>query len=358
MNPSTDDLRAAVAAGVVTEAQAARLLALAQERADARAGLAPGDEPFELFRGFNEVFIVTGLAILATGWVGLAGLWLGLTGGTAGSLQARAALVGLAGAGVLWLLSEYFVRRRRMVGPAVALSMLWAANAVLALTAALAEPFMVARADYASLPLPLALATGAASLHWLRFRVPFGVAVVALGTFATALVLAATRSGTPGSLSDLFLLSAGGPFAWITLVLGLAAFALALAFDLSDPHRVTRRAAQGFWLHVVAAPMLVNTVALTLLAQGTAPSQGLLGLFLALVALVAVVIDRRSFLIAGAGYAVALAGAVLGGEGAAWTVLALGVTLLLLGAFWERTRAALLRPFAGWPPLRRLPPIA
>jgi hypothetical protein len=27
-----------------------------------------------------------------------------------------------------------------------------------------------------------------------------------------------------------------------------------MAFDMSDPHRVTRRAAQGFWLHVVARP--------------------------------------------------------------------------------------------------------
>jgi hypothetical protein len=125
---------------------------------------------------------------------------------------------------------------------------------------------------------------------------------------------------------------------------------------MSDPHRVTRRAAQGFWLHVVAAPALVNTVALTLLAEGTAQANLLLALFLALIALVAIVIDRRSFLIAGVGYCVALAGTVFGGGGGAFTVLALGVALLLLGAFWERIRARLLRAMPL--PLHRLPPAA
>ena len=53
-----DDLRAAVGAGIVTEAQAASLASLADSRRGARTDLAVGDEPFELFKGFNEVFIV------------------------------------------------------------------------------------------------------------------------------------------------------------------------------------------------------------------------------------------------------------------------------------------------------------
>ncbi len=62
-----DDLRAAVGAGIVTEAQAASLASLADSRRGARTDLAVGDEPFELFKGFNEVFIVVGLLILAMG---------------------------------------------------------------------------------------------------------------------------------------------------------------------------------------------------------------------------------------------------------------------------------------------------
>jgi hypothetical protein len=355
MSITPDDLRAAVAAGFLSEAQAARLSALSHSRRSARVDLAAGDEPFELFKGFNEIFIVVGLLILATGWLGAVAAWI------SGSLEtgvvdvtSRAVQAAALGAAILWGLSEYFIRRRRMVAPAITLTVLWAGNAATGLMAALAQPFMLAQADYGSLALPLALTTGALGLHWLRFRVPFGMAMIALGLFATALVLAAARAGTPATPADLFLLSGSGPFAWITLALGILVFFAAMTFDMSDPHRVTRRAAQGFWLHVVAAPALVNTVALTLLDHGGAQAHLALAAFLAMMAVVAIVIDRRSFLIAGVGYCVTLAGTIFGGAGSALTVLILGVVLLLLGAFWERIRARFLRLLPL--PLHRLPP--
>ena len=344
-----DDLRAAVAAGIVTEAQAVNLKVLSDSRRGARENLAAGDEPFELFKGFNEVFIVVGLGILALGWAGVAGLFVELGGGDP---LAKTVGVAIVGALILWGLSEYFVRRRRMVAPAIALSILFAGNAAVGMSAQFAQPFMLAQQDFTSLPMPFTLATLALFGYWWRFRVPFALAMIALGLFATALVFAADMAGSPGSVSDLFLLSAGGAFAWITLALGVAVFVVAMVFDMSDPHRVTRRSANGFWMHVVAAPALVNTLALSLLAQG---QSGLLLAFLALIAVVAIVIDRRSFLIAGVGYSVTLSATVFDHQGSVYTVLALGVFLLLLGAFWERIRAELLRmmPFL---PLNRLPP--
>ena len=230
-------------------------------------------------------------------------------------------------------------------------------NAVSGLAAAFTEIFMLAQEDYSSLPLPTFLATLALFVFWFRFRVPFAMAMIAIGLFAVAMLLAATSAGTPDSIDDLFLLSAGGPFAFITLALGFAVFLVAMWFDMSDPHRVTRRSANGFWLHVVAAPALVNTIALSLLDSGTAGSNLLLMAVLAFFALVAIVIDRRSFLLAAIGYSVALAFTVLGGDGAPTTVLSLGIVLLILGAFWEKIRARLLRlmPFL---PLDRLPPTA
>jgi MFS family permease len=351
---SRDDIRAAVGAGIVTEAQAARLLALSDSRRGARENLSDGDEPFELFRGFNEIFIVIGLVILAVGAWGAAALFIGATLGNTVPRTVQASALGCA---VLWGLSEYFVRRRRMIAPAIALSVMFGVVAGTGLIAAFSHPFMVAQEDFSSLPLPLGLTVVAMGLYWLRFRVPFALAMVATGLFATALVWAAANAGSPAGMTDLFLLSADGPFALITLALGIAVFAAAMAFDMSDPHRVTRRAANGFWLHVVAAPALVNTVALTLLAREDAFGQALLLAFLTLIALVAVVIDRRSFLIAAAGYSVALAAAVFDADGGVWSVLALGAVLLVLGAKWERIRSALLRalPFL---PRDRLPPAA
>ena len=345
-----DDLRAAVGAGIVTEGQAASLTSLADSRRGARTDLAVGDEPFELFKGFNEVFIVVGLLILAMGWAGVVGV---AYAAEITNPQQAAMLYGSIGALIIWAMSEYFIRRRRMVGPAIALSILFTGNAAIGLTAYFAQPFMVAQQDYASLPLPFILGTAAIGVFWYRFRVPFAMAMIAIGFFIVAILMAATSQGTPQDPSDLFLLSAGGPFAWITLVLGLLVFAVAMAFDMSDPHRVTRRSANGFWLHVVAAPTLVNTLALTLLDRDA--HWALLGVML-IFALVAIVIDRRSFLIAAIGYIVALASTVFDGETTALTVLVLGIILLLLGAFWEKFRARLLRLMPRFVPLHRLPP--
>ena len=326
------------------------MTSLADSRRGARTDLAVGDEPFELFKGFNEVFIVVGLLILAMGWAGVVGV---AYAAEITNPQQAAMLYGSIGALIIWAMSEYFIRRRRMVGPAIALSILFTGNAAIALTAYFAQPFMVAQQDYASLPLPFILGTAAIGVFWYRFRVPFAMAMIAVGFFIVAILMAATSQGTPQDSSDLFLLSAGGPFAWITLVLGLLVFAVAMAFDMSDPHRVTRRSANGFWLHVVAAPTLVNTLALTLLDRDA--HWALLGVML-IFALVAIVIDRRSFLIAAIGYIVALASTVFDGETTALTVLVLGIILLLLGAFWEKFRARLLRLMPRFVPLHRLPP--
>ncbi|WP_108813307.1 hypothetical protein [Loktanella sp. Alg231-35] len=345
-----DDLRAAVGSGLINEKQAAGLISLSDSRRGARENLNPGDEPFELFKGFNEIFIVIGLLILSVGWWGVVALALG---DEIVNLQDYAMVVSLIGAGILWLLSEYFVRKRRMVAPAIALSVMFAANAAFGITAVMSEPFMIAQNDYSSVPLPLFLSTLAILVYWWRFRVPFAMAMIAVGLFITAIVYAASREGRVADMSEFFLLSAGGPFAWITLVLGILVFAVAMMFDMSDPHRVTRRSANGFWLHVVAAPALVNTMALSLLDQD---SNLILLAVLMLFAVVAIVIDRRSFLIAAIGYIVALAATVFDGDGAALTVLILGVVLLLLGAFWERIRARILRLMPGFVPLHRLPP--
>ena len=347
------DLKASIGAGILTEAQAASLTALSLSRQGAREGLSAGDEPFELFRGFNEIFIMVGLGIIATGWVGL------MTAMVVASIerfQTLIALQTLVTAGLIWLLAEYFIRRRRMVGPAIMLSLLFAGNAAFGLAQWFAQVFMVARQDFSSLVFPGVLTVLAMVLFWLRFKVPFALALIALGLFMVSLLAAATRSGTPQNITDVFVFSGEGGFAWITLALGLAVFAVAMLFDSSDPHRVTRRSAQGFWLHVVAAPAIVNTVALSLLSSGIAGANGILLGFLALIAVVAIVIDRRSFLMAAIGYIVGVAATTFTGDNVMWLIFALGVSMLLLGAFWERIRAVILRilPLSG---LRRyLPP--
>ena len=352
----TDDIRAAVGAGLLSESQAASLTALAHSRQGAREGLDPGDEPFELFRGFNEIFIMVGLVILAAGWAGVVG-WA--IYGELQTWQSTAIFYAGVSAVLIWLMSEYFVRRRRMVGPAILLATMFAGNAAFGFTQQFAQVFMLAQQDFSSLVLPGLLSVAAVFVYWLRFKVPFAMALIALGLFATALLAAATRSGTPETITEFFVFSAESNFAWIVLALGVLTFAVAMYFDGSDPHRVTRRSAQGFWLHLVAAPMIINTVALSLLSNETeAAYTAILGA-MAVFAVVAVVIDRRSFLLAAIAYVVSVLltlNPALEDEGGALLVLGLGLFLVLLGAFWARIRWAALSalPLGG---LRKyLPP--
>lgn len=343
---SKEDIRAAVSGGILTETQAVNLQSLSDSRRGARENLSASDEPFELFKGFNEIFIVVGIGILVTGWLAAVSashsFWVNAN---------FPAVIGLGG-GVLWLLSEYFVRKRRMVAPAIALSILFSLNAAFGLMRWFMEPLMMAQGDSSSAILPAFLTAVATLIYWVRFRVPIALALVSLCLFAT-ITLAANQDGKLEDWTDLFLLTADGPFAYITLLLGVVVFIIAMAFDTSDPHRVTRRSANGFWLHVVAAPMMINTLALTLLTEESyAPLIAVLLVF----SLVAIVIDRRSFLITAVGYCVAISAVLDNTQGAAWSIVILGVALLLLGALWERIRAILLRLFSGVLPLQKLPP--
>ena len=356
-----DDLRAAVAAGHLTEAQAARLTALTQERAGRRAAMPKIDEPFELYRGFNEIFVSIGVILLLFG----VGFFAPDNPLIHFSREPTPHVASVAGwtvfMGVLiWGLSEYFTRRRRMVAPSIVL--------VLYLTYTLGMNLAAAVAGAAGLDMIEALITAftiaalAATAFHLRFGLPFALFPAGVCTLGAALTAAGLVDETGlDRLSDEGLsvfvdIGAGTVFPLVTLVFGLAGFALAMRYDLRDPHRVTRHAACAFWLHLLAAPAIVNTAAFTLYASdGGASTVGLI-VFLLAMTVVALVIDRRSFLLSGIGYVAALMLIGLGEGSYALVLIFLGVLILGLGAGWVPLRAALMRALPGFPGKDRLPP--
>ncbi|SFJ69689.1 hypothetical protein [Jannaschia pohangensis] len=333
-----DALQAAVGSGLVTEAQAAGLLSLANARATALDQARSGEEPFELFKGFNEVFIVVGLAILTFGWMAI---WA-LVAGTSGDFRTTWLIAGVATAGIIVLLSEYFIRRRRMVAPAIALACGWTATAFGFWSLAFNSITVFHGLKVPESILPLALTTVTIGLFWWRFRVPFAMALMAGTAFICLMFTLVATSGQQAGFAEMFLLSASGPFAWGTLLFGLFLFAVAMWFDMSDPHRVTLRSVNGFWLHVIAAPAIVNTIALTLISAGGAVALVVLSVFLLAIAFVAVVIDRRSFLISAVGYLVALLSTFAEGWQVAASIFLLGAGLVGLGAGWQAVRRRLM----------------
>lgn len=347
-----DDLRAAVASGILTEAQAASLGALTARR---RAAVpAPDDEPFELFSGFAEIFISVGLVILMTGIMGLALL----LGSVVGFCLAGVALC--AGLGV------YFTLRRRMVLPSVVLVCGFAAS-VVPLTAVAASDMMGTDTLIRFGSLAVSLTTLVALLIWYRvFRLPFTMFLAGLAGLGVVLSLSGSvdpsvMTGGQG-LRDLFDLRGGSGLAVGTLVFGVIAAAVGLWFDMRDPHRLGRSSASAFWLHLVAAPAIVNTLGLTAMSLQGAPQVASVALALFAMTLFALIIDRRSFLTAGLGYLVWLIWTLSrrSGEGLEWPVvlILIGGAVTALGAWWIPLRSALMRVLPGFPGKDRLPPYA
>lgn len=341
------DLRDAVQRGLISEAQAAGLIGIAESRRQAVAQVEPGEEPFVLFKGFNEIFIVIGLSILFMGWIGVATL-IGAEVFSPGGLDT--VLVALVTLGGLSLVQRYFTLTRRMIAPSIALAIM------VALTAWVLG---WALADLAGLRNLAASATASATvaavmlMHYGRFRVPFDAAIIATALFSTVWSLLASGGLLPEDGRGFLHLSGTGPLSVLSLVFGLLTFGLAMRFDMSDPLRVSTRSTTGFWLHVTAAPAIVNTVALHLLANGQG-GQLLLLIFLLAIACVALVIDRRSFLVSGAGYAVWLIFTLF--DGSALVIVFLGFGLVFLGAQWDHLRSALMRALPDFSGKSRLPP--
>ncbi|WP_230531722.1 hypothetical protein [Microvirga roseola] len=329
-------LEQGVARGIISNQQATDLQVLAREMDATTAPEPEDDEKLRFITGFSDIFVTMGLALFTGALAYLTGQW---------DTEAMWTILAIAA----WLLAEFFTRRRRMALPSIALLALYAVSVLgaanLFLTWAFGAPneFGASRLLGSMSPGVLtgtALTTAAlTALHYRRFRVPI---TIAAGT--AALALAAV--GILASISPEWALRYSKV---ITLLLGLAVFALAMRFDLSDPERVTRRTDIAFWLHLLAAPMIVHPL-IAQLSEGAeiaAVAPAILAVFLAL-GIVAVVIDRRAMLVSGlayAGYALASLFQRVGFTDytTPLTVLALGAFVLLLSAGWRPVRAAFLR---------------
>lgn len=344
-----EDLRAAVAAGIISEAQAASLSALANDRAGKRASLPSEDEPFEFFRGFSEIFISVGLVILLSGVTALLAAFGGF---------ALLTLVPLACAAIAWWWAGYFTLKRRMTLPSMVLATAFGIGIVIFAFTALAQTGI----DERMIAILGFSASALALIAWYRrFRLPFaafltGAAVLAVVYSVTASAANVVGLFGTGGYQALFDLGESPAFATATLLFGIGAFLVGMWFDTRDPHRLGRHSATAFWCHLLAAPALVNTVAVTLLNGG---GSGFLAIALILIALLALVIDRRSFLTAAIAYIAIVITWVMGDNGGtAWifTLLLLGAFITAIGTWWVQLRAVVMRLLPDFPGKSRLPP--
>jgi hypothetical protein len=327
-----DDLVAATNAGIITTDQARRLEAFIAQRGNGPvAGDGNGEERLRLIGGFNDIFVAIGIGLV---------YWAMLTFFGAGSAEPPVLLGGSAA--IAWLLAEVFTRRMRLALPSILLALIFCGSIMGAVGYAVAPGLevnawdaMVFAASYKAY-LPALALIGAAAVHFWRFSVPLDVALGTIGVAAAGVIVFAQW--------NLAFLMAN--YNLVALIVGIAIFALAMAFDMSDPPRRTWRADAAFWLHMLAAPLIVHPAVFGLAGGPTLTMNGSPAVILALFAaftIIAIIIDRRAMIVS----ALAYAGGAIGYYLADDLVGGTGVTLLALGA-------VILTLSAGWKPLRRL----
>jgi hypothetical protein len=330
---SESDIDAAVEAGALSAEAAAGLRA---HVATLRAVPAVDEESFRLLTGFNDIFvsIAAVLMLVAMGWIGnLVRLFAHESG--------PSPFIGFAVAGAAWGLAEYFTRERRMALPSIVLLLAFTGGSMLGF--GLLFDFFL-NPDHRisgerSEALVLAGATAFTAigvwLHWRRFMVPITVAAAAaiLSGLVVSLVVAAVPAVWEHVLKLMF-------------IAGLAIFALAMWWDMSDRTRTTRRSDVAFWLHLLAAPMLVHPIfAMMGMLEGTAaPAQAAIVILLYIaLGVVALAIDRRALMVSALVYVLYALSSLIESSGAVdlsfgLTALIIGSALLLLSAFWTAAR--------------------
>ena len=344
---SQQELDDAVASGVITaEAAAALRLHIEQQRSTA----IPDEEQFRLLTGFNDIFVAIAAAILlfAVGWIGQS---IGQSSGLTIEDRGPTFLAPLFVAATSWGLALYFTAKRRMALPSILLLLAFVggvfATSLFALILGVG-PGNVDGNDKlggALAAVSAAIAGGAAWHHWRKFDVPITVAAGAASVagIIVGLLVSALGQNIEGARNVIL---------GLVLFLGVGIFLFAMWWDSSDRARLTRRSDVAFWLHLLAAPMIVHPIFTLLgLNNGSATlSEGLIvvALYIAL-GLTALAVDRRALLVSALAYVLWALADLFKRFGAvelniALTALVIGSALLLLSAFWHQARGAIVRP--------------
>jgi len=334
-NMTEPQIQAALDAGIISEnqAQLMRDNLLSATPSDTLATI--GDEDnMRFLRSFSDVFIAIGLILFAFGTAGMASL---MGGGV--FFIGTAILMGLA--------AEFFGRRMRAHLPTLILAL-----AFLVFTQRGLNHFFDGSSSLTALITLIAM-----TLFYWRIRLPFCMALIASSVLF--LLFALLGEFAPALIKNYF-----GP---ILALSGVTIFGAALAYDVNDQHRTTRFADNAFWLHFLAAPLIIHGIAIIgvslknntlfgfipVLSLSTADAIFVLLVVITLT-LIGLAINRRALIVSALGYTgfaitslfvdsgIAIATSLL------LALLALGGTIVFLGVGWHGARKHLLKFLPKW----------
>lgn len=278
------------------------------------------EEHFKLIGGFNDIFIVIAC-----------GLLLFSSFSVLESLSSTFAYVVFAA--IAWGLAEFFVLRRKMALPAIVLLVAFVGG-----VAGMSHSLLSVTSETGAI-LAAVLASVAAYIHWQRFNVPVTIAVGVMAVIG--LFLAILDAAFPNLEA---IISA------VLFLCGALVFLFAMTWDSADRARLNYRSDVAFWLHLLAAPLIIHPVFTELeIIQGEESLFSML-VVIALyvfVTLLSIVIDRRVFMVSALVYVIyALSGLLdrygMIGSSFALTGVVIGALLLSLSVYWHRVRAVLV----------------
>jgi hypothetical protein len=317
-----DDLKRAVKDGVLSQESIEKFQTYV---AQSKNVVLADEERFRLVSSFNDIFVLIASVMLI---FGIAYVF----GRTWGSFSCAV---------VAWLLAEIFTKSRRMASPSIVYAAVFSIAPAFGMMSLLDSYSQLAINinEFYALAGASAFLAACAALFWKRFQVPIVITLFwgAIISLVYMLIIAAT----------------GGPREYhvpFFLIAGLGAFAMAMRYDMQDVKRVTLNADIAFWLHLLAASLIVHTVFQLLQMIGEKGS--LLSAIIAISALfffifVALVIDRRATLVSASIYVITALIANfrqldVSKDNAGLAMLMVGACLLVLSWGWSPARKRLI----------------
>tara|TARA_R110002111_G_scaffold27913_2_gene59758 strand:+ start:119 stop:1114 length:996 start_codon:yes stop_codon:yes gene_type:complete len=311
-----DDLENAITQGILTKEAVQNFRS---HIASQSATQAVDEENFRLLASFNDIFVVIACVLLlfSTSWV----------------THNIHPVLAMASVAVLsWGLAEFFVLKRKMAFPAIVLLMTFIGGVFALVQAVFEGPSDV------SLMLSGAVSSLAAWLHWQRFKVPITVAA----GVATAVVFAI-------ALVTYLVPALDASIAYLMFAAGLGVFYIAMRWDASDLSRVSGKSDVAFWLHLIAAPLIVHPIFTNLgILEGNDSFLSVLTVvsLYVLLSIISIAIDRRAFMVSSLAYVLYALTELFkiygfAGDSFAYVGVIIGFSLLLLSGFWHKTRGLL-----------------
>ncbi|MCW9015317.1 MAG: hypothetical protein OQL06_16245 [Gammaproteobacteria bacterium] len=283
------------------------------------------EEPLKFIRSFGDVFITLGVILLsiAINMTELSGYyyWLPVI-----------AFVVIAE----WLVG---VRRLALPGIAILLSILFFVNKAIAFDHENATLFGAGILSLTSL------------LFYLRYKMPFSLLPLAAGLVAMIII-------------QIGLDIINNPVIFVAP--GLIVFVAAIWFDSQDTARLTHLSDNAFWLHLLAAPLIVHGTMISILTSDLAWIQSinkeiLIVIFFTGFFLLALLIDRRAILISTQLYMIYALTQLLQNQLSStqntmvYILMALSLFVIFFGTYWYMARRLIFGFLSGSVISRYLP---